>query len=486
MENLLQKCPPDYSDDSDLDSSSDEEPENAVLARTTPPADSEDEEVSGAPSAGSIDNALEEIPKPSKDSPTWKAVRGSSSNAMPEWKDVPPYPSPVESPITYFRNFFDVTFLSHICEQSSLYSAQRNPNKVTSMTVNNLEQFIGTVLTMSLMKLPQTRMYWSQRFRVSQVADTMTRDRWEEIKQSLHFSDNQEAPDQNDPERDRLYKVRPLLNHLVAKCHEIPKSQKLCVVEQLVPFKGRSSLKQYLPNKPKKWGYKLFLLCDERGIMYNFEVYTGKILPQQGFPDIGASGNIVLRMASIVPRGLDYILYFDNWFCGVDLQVVLKKVGISSVGTVREARLKGCKLPSDKDLKKKGRGSYVEMATTFEGASPEQAVKRFDKKTRTTVSIPRPAIVGNYNECMGGVDILDMLVALYRIQAKKQRGPSAPVPCKEIRLDTIDHLPMFSAKKGRCKYPNCTGITRVMCRKCNVHLCFTPGKECMHKFHTNP
>ncbi|KAL3214886.1 hypothetical protein MRX96_006977 [Rhipicephalus microplus] len=293
------------------------------------------------------------------------------------------------------------------------------------------------------MKLPQTRMYWSQRFPVSQVADTMTRDRWEEIKQSLHFSDNQEAPDQNDPERDRLYKVRPLLDHLVAKCHEIPKSQKLCVDEQLVPFKGRSSLKQYLPNKPKKWGYKLFLLCDERGIMSNFEVYTGKILPQQGFPDIGAGGNIVLRMASIVPRGLDYILYFDNWFCGVDLHVVLKKFGISSVETVREACVKGCKLPFDKDLKKKGRGSYVEMATTFEGvslravkwfdnrpvtllstfasASPEQAVKRFDKKTRTTVSIPRPAIVGIYNECMGGVDLLNMLVALYRIHVRSKK-----------------------------------------------------------------
>ncbi|KAL3222190.1 hypothetical protein MRX96_028926 [Rhipicephalus microplus] len=50
----------------------------------------------------------------------------------------------------------------------------------------------------------------------------------------------------------------------------------------------------------------------------------------------------------------------------------------------------------------------------FASASPEQAVKRFDKKTPTTVSIPRPAIVGIYNECMGGVDLLDMLVALYR------------------------------------------------------------------------
>lgn len=127
----------------------------------------------------------------------------------------------------------------------------------------------------------------------------------------------------------------------------------------------------------------------------------------------------------------------------MDLQVVLKKVGISSVGTVREARLKGCKFPSDdKDLKKKGRGSYVEMKTTFEGvclravkwfdnrpvtllstfasASPEQAVKHFDKKTRTTVSIPRPAIVGIYNECMGGVDLMDMLVALYRIHIRSK------------------------------------------------------------------
>ncbi|KAL3246505.1 hypothetical protein MRX96_057619 [Rhipicephalus microplus] len=154
--------------------------------------------------------------------------------------------------------------------------------------------------------------------------------------------------------------------------------------------------------------------------MYNFEVYTGKILPQQGFPDIGASRNIVLRMASIVPRGLDYILYFDNWFCGVDLQVVLKKVEISSIGTEREARLKGCKLPSNKDLKKKGHCSYVEMATTFEGASLEQVGKRFDKKTRTTVSIPRPAIVGIYNECMGD-DLMDVLVALYRIHVRSKK-----------------------------------------------------------------
>ncbi|KAH8009278.1 hypothetical protein HPB51_014247 [Rhipicephalus microplus] len=145
----------------------------------------------------------------------------------------------------------------------------------------------------------------------------MTTNQWEELKQFLHFNDSQEASDKDDPERDRLYKVRPLLDHLVAKCRELPKLQNLWVDEQLVPFKGRSSLKQCLPNKPQKWGYKLFLLWDECGLMHNFEVYTGKILPQPGFPDIGASGNIVLRMGSVIPRDLNYILYFDNWFCSV-------------------------------------------------------------------------------------------------------------------------------------------------------------------------
>lgn len=183
----------------------------------------------------------------------------------------------------------------------------------------------------------------------------------------------------------------------------------------------------------------------------------------------------------------------------------------------------------------------VTLLSTFASASPENTAKCFDKKTQTSASITRPSIVGVYNECTGGVDLMDMLVALYRInlrskkwyrrlffhsldvvivncwhlyrrdatadkvprnqqmtllhfkaelacvlkqqgkvatlsrrrpldpskienelQAKKRRGPAALVPCKAIRLDTIYDLPMFPPKKGRRKYPNCTGITHVM------------------------
>ena len=62
--------------------------------------------------------------------------------------------------------------------------------------------------------------------------------------------------------------------------------------EQIIPFKGRSSLKQYNKNKPHKWGFKVFTQAGVSGMMYDFEVYTGKAikLPE----NLGISGNIVL------------------------------------------------------------------------------------------------------------------------------------------------------------------------------------------------
>ncbi|KAL3256016.1 hypothetical protein MRX96_017224 [Rhipicephalus microplus] len=138
---------------------------------------------------------------------------------MPERKDVPPRLSLVDSSLIISEDF-----LWHglpLCEQPSLYSAKRNPFKVTNMTVIDLEQFMDIVLTMFIMRLPQTRMYWSEKFRIGHVVDTMTRNRWEESKKFLYLNDNQEAPDKDDPERDRLYKVRPPLDQLIAKCREL-------------------------------------------------------------------------------------------------------------------------------------------------------------------------------------------------------------------------------------------------------------------------
>lgn len=50
----------------------------------------------------------------------------------------------------------------------------------------------------------------------------------------------------------------------------------------------------------KKWCYTVFVLSDVTGIVYNFELYTGKACPASGMKDIGSSGKVVLRLCSVV------------------------------------------------------------------------------------------------------------------------------------------------------------------------------------------
>ena len=53
--------------------------------------------------------------------------------------------------------------------------------------------------------------------------------------------------------------------------------QNLSADEAMIRFSGRSTMKQYMPLKPIRRGYKVWMLADaERGYVSNLEFYTGK------------------------------------------------------------------------------------------------------------------------------------------------------------------------------------------------------------------
>ena len=86
----------------------------------------------------------------------------------------------------------------------------------------------------------------------------------------------------------------------------------LCVDEQMILFKGTLSLKQYLPNKPHKYGYKVFVLCGITGIIPDFKIYTEKIDPTANGLDLGASSNVVPKLESKITGSMNYLIYYDR------------------------------------------------------------------------------------------------------------------------------------------------------------------------------
>ena len=115
-----------------------------------------------------------------------------------------------------------------------------------------------------------------------------------------------------------------------------------------LPFKGKSHLKQYNPQKPKKCVYKIHVLSGIDEIIYDFKIYTGSIMPCLGQPDLQASGNIALQLVQHILRSQYYKLYFGNWYTSVLLEKTLHDQEIATVGTVRSNRLYNCMLSDDK------------------------------------------------------------------------------------------------------------------------------------------
>ena len=93
-------------------------------------------------------------------------------------------------------------------------------------------------------------------------------------------------------------------------------------------------LRQYLLDKPYPWGVEFFVLCDSYGYLYRFKIYTEAknddiVFP--GTPNIGSTGNVVIRLSQTVPNFVNHIMYFDNFHMSLPLLVYLRARDIFSL-----------------------------------------------------------------------------------------------------------------------------------------------------------
>lgn len=113
-------------------------------------------------------------------------------------------------------------------------------------------------------------------------------------------------------------------------------SKNVLIDDAMIPFKGRLSLKQYMPLKPVKRGIKVWECADSsNGFVCDLEVYTGK--QHDGNPGQGLGHRVVCNLTWPLV-GKNHHVFVDNFFNSLTLAEDLLWDQIYICGTVRGNR----------------------------------------------------------------------------------------------------------------------------------------------------
>lgn len=245
---------------------------------------------------------------------------------------------------------------------------------------------------------------------------------------------------------DKLYKLRPFLNLLKTRFqdHFVP-VERMDFDESMIRYYGRHGCKQFIRGKPIRFGFKMWALNTSNGYLVNCDLYQGKSPNANGEYELlfGKCTAPFVSMIDEIPHPeYPYRFYLDNLFTGINLLDHMRDRGYGCTGTVRDNRIpKTCPLPPKKIMQKRDRGSYVSAidkdhgiifvkwadnnvvtaAFTCHGVEPIGHVRRYCKTERKYVQVPRPNIIAEYNNNMGGTDLMDEFVSNYRIGIRSKK-----------------------------------------------------------------
>lgn len=375
---------------------------------------------------------------------TWHKV-DLNNPPLPEYMH--PLPDIIQTPLQYFTRYFHAQVIRHITYQTNLYAAQKNINTTFTTNEDEIMTFLAILIYMGVVELPSIDDYWAMETRVPQVANLMSSKRFRLLKGVIHFNDNTELPGTSD----RFFKVRPLFTFLNIAFRCEPQTPKQSVDELMVAYKGKTAgnLRQYIKNKPDKWGFKLFARASEDGFVHDMVLYQGKttleahdtpLSPEQ--KAMGTTSQTVSALASTMAYPTTTAIFADNFFTSLELVRYLKEQNCRYTGTVRDNRIGNPPLRSIKEMEKKAvpRGTCnfvssddgilavrwkdnkaVTLLSTDVGVQPMSVVFRYSSETKTKVPVSCPAVIKSYNAHMGGIDKSNMLVHLYRTPMKSKR-----------------------------------------------------------------
>jgi len=190
--------------------------------------------------------------------------------------------TPESMPLTVLTLFFAEIVTLLVVETNHYYhqfldKCEDGPSPQCDVT--EAEMFAFLALTLQMAHTVQDRLedYWTKMEQLCTpfYGQTMARTRYCHILRFLYFMNNNRNGDGRAD--DRLWKIRDLFVIIRMNFSKFYNPSKhLAVDEVIVKFKGRVLFKQYIPKKRKRFGIKMFKLCDSTGYTYDMNVYLGR------------------------------------------------------------------------------------------------------------------------------------------------------------------------------------------------------------------
>ena len=145
-------------------------------------------------------------------------------------------------------------------------------------------------------------------------------------------------------------KIRPVIEHLnkvFVETESLSNSPFQSVEEHMCKFKGRLSMKQYIKNKPIKWGLKYWYRGDsETGYVYQLELYQGRNKKRE----LNLDSSVVLDLCQVL-KDIYCHVFLDNFFNSPTLIQKLHDTGLYGLGTGCSDRINMPQIKKDKEMK---------------------------------------------------------------------------------------------------------------------------------------
>ena len=277
----------------------------------------------------------------------------------------------------------------------------------------------------------------------------------------------------NEPAGNKLHKVETLVQYFKTRCRVLYQPrQHVAIDERMVKSRHQSGIRQYIKDKPTKWGIKLWVMADSsNAYVQDFNIYIGK---QAGWvvSKHGLGYDVVMTlMQNYLDQG--YHLFIDNFYTSVTLAKHLFDRGTLVTGTIIDNRRD---FPASlKNGKAWGKGKpkgtmrwerdapvlalqwvdnkVVSMITTSGNANETTQVNRKRKTggTWSNTDVPQPEVFHMYNQYMNAVDRSDQILVTHNVQRKCMRW------WKTLFFHLIDMAVVNSFilfKEQQCKFPD--------------------------------